>query len=120
MPPIQHQCRVPALRRGVVYRPVIAFVISATVLAGLIFWLSRGNQHQETLTVYCAAGLREPMEAIRMAYEAERGVAVAVQYGGSSTLLGNLRFSQEADGFLPWGHTYIDAAMADNLVSSAE
>jgi len=65
---------------GVVYRPTLVLLGSVIVLAGLIVWLSRGASRGEALTVYCAAGLREPMEEIRKAYEAERGTALSIQY----------------------------------------
>jgi len=90
---------------------------SAIVLAGLIFWLGRGSPPQSTLTVYCAAGLREPMEAIRKTYEAEHGTTVSIQYGGSNTLLANLKLSEAADLFLPADDSYIAAAQQDHLLA---
>src|SRR5689334_5886990 len=105
------------MRRGAGNRPVVALLASAVVLAGLIFWLSRGGPLQATLTVYCAAGLREPMEAIRKAYEAERGAAVSIQYGGSNTLLANLELSEAAELFLPADDSYIAAAEQDHLLA---
>src|SRR3954452_10382729 len=102
---------------GVVYRPTLVLLGSVIVLAGLIVWLSRGASRGEALTFYCAAGLREPMEEIRKAYEAERGTALSIQYGGSNTLLANLKLSQDADLFLPADDSYIAAAQQDHLLA---
>src|SRR5947209_16325728 len=105
---------------GVVYRPALVFLASAVVLTGLIVWLSRGGLRSgsrgDALTVYCAAGLREPMEEIRKACQVERGIAVSIQYGGSNTLLANLKLSADADLFLPADDSYIAAALQDRLL----
>ena len=62
------------------------------------------------------AGLKQPVEAIRHDYERETGQTVLVQYGGSNTLLANLKLTGEADLFLPADDSYIELARRDNLV----
>ena len=79
--------------------------------------LRRSGRPPEALTIFCAGGLREPLEAIRAAYEKENSVHLTVHYGGSSTLLSNLRLNQDADLFLPADDSYIEIAKADGLVS---
>ena len=53
-----------------------------------------------SLLVYCAAGIKAPVEAIALAYEKEFGVKVQLQYGGSGTLLSNLRVAKTGDLFV--------------------
>ena len=77
----------------------------------------RSGGPPRSLTIFCAAGLREPLEAIRAAYEKENSVHLTVHYGGSSTLLSNLRLNHDADLFLPADDSYIEIAKADGLVS---
>src|SRR5438132_6251096 len=97
-------------------RPVIALVGSVVILVLIVLGLSRSSRPADGLTVYCAGGLRGPMERIRQAYEAEHGVPITVQYGGSNTLLANLKLGQEADLFLPADDSYMDLATRDRLV----
>ncbi|HSH95194.1 MAG TPA: molybdate ABC transporter substrate-binding protein [Roseimicrobium sp.] len=52
------------------------------------------------LTVYCAAGLKKPVEAIAEQYRQEQGVDVLLQYGGTSTLLSQIRVSKRGDLFI--------------------
>ena len=117
MLPITCSFRSPRSHRGVIDRAAIGLLASAIVLVGLIAWLSHGRGPPASVVVYCAAGLREPVEAIRNAYESERGISVVVQYGGSNTLLANLKVSQDADLFLPADDSYIALAQQDRLLA---
>ena len=109
--------RSRSARRGSTNRAVLVLIASAAVLILLSLLLSRGPKLSNELTVYCAAGLREPMEAIRKAYAQERGVSLSIQYGGSSTLLASLQTSAGADLFLPADESYMEPAIAKGLVA---
>ena len=52
------------------------------------------------LVVYCAAGIRKPLEAAAAAFEVECGTPVHFQFGGSSTLLSQLRVAKAGDLFI--------------------
>lgn len=52
------------------------------------------------LTVYCAAGLKQPVEAIAAKYRAEFGVEVQLQYGPTGALISNLRVAKRGDLFI--------------------
>jgi len=69
------------------------------------------------LTVFCAAGVRSPMEEVARAWTAETGQAVHLQYGGSGTLLNNLRMAPKADLYLAAADAYMRQARASGLVS---
>lgn len=77
------------------------------------------EDHGHTLFVYCAAGLRAPMEAVARQYEQEFGARVEIQYGGSGTLLSNLRVAGKGDLFLAGDSGYIDQARDRELVDEA-
>jgi molybdate transport system substrate-binding protein len=100
-----------------------AFVGSAAVLAGLLFglhWLSAPGgpaASREPLVVYCAAGLKAPLESIARAYEAEHGQAVELRLGGSQTVLTNLELARQGDLFLPGDDSYIRAARDKGLLA---
>jgi len=68
------------------------------------------------LFVYCAAGMRYPMERIAEQYEREYGVAVQLQYGGSNSLLSQIEVSQTGDLFLAAEESYIELARQKGLI----
>ncbi len=71
---------------------------------------------ETTLTFFCAAGLRQPVEAIVADYERDYGVAVQIQYGGSGTLLSNLEVADRGDLYLAADDSYIELAREAGLV----
>ena len=95
--------------------------------AGLVVLLSTllmyGNADQaddaETLTLYCAAGLRHPVEEIASQYEAEFGVSIDIQFGGSNTLLNQITVNKfdTGDLYLAADDFYTDKAVADGLAA---
>lgn len=58
------------------------------------------SRKMRALEVYCAAGLRKPMETIAEAYAREYGTEIQFQFGGSGTLLSQIRASQRGDLYL--------------------
>ena len=66
--------------------------------------------------LYCAAGLKPPVDAIRQNYEKEYGRKVQVQYEGSGTLLSKIRIAPRGDLFLAADESYLKQAMLAGLV----
>ncbi len=62
-----------------------------------------------SLTLYCAAGLKKPVEAIAQQYEKETGTSISLQYGGTGTLLSQLQVAKRGDLLLAAD----DGALAD-------
>jgi molybdate transport system substrate-binding protein len=92
-----------------------------TLLFG-VFVLLRGVSDSKparaaSLVVYCAAGLREPVEAAAKAYEKEFGTRIELSFGGSQTLLANIEVSQTGDVFIPADESYIEFARAKKLAA---
>lgn len=75
------------------------------------------GEKRAPLVVYCAAGLKPPVEAVIHAYEREFGIPVQIQYGGSGTLLGNLRVSKTGDLFVAADMSFIEMAREHDLVA---
>ena len=59
-----------------------------------------GAGRTAALTVFCAAGLKQPVEAIAAKYRAEFGVEVQLQYGPTGALISNLRVAKRGDLFI--------------------
>ncbi len=96
---------------------------SILVLAVLISLLLRkpgaDRQHASSppLVLYCAAGVNPPVAEIVKDYQNELGVTVSVQYGGSGTLLSNLRVAQTGDLYLAADASYIQLARQQGLIA---
>jgi ABC-type molybdate transport system substrate-binding protein len=79
------------------------FLVLLAVALGATAWFYRGTTDTTagtSLTVYCAAGLKKSVEAIAAQYQAESGVEIRLQYGGTGTLLGAIRVAKQGDLFI--------------------
>jgi len=94
-------------------------LLAMAALACLLWATSRppGSTSSRPLLVYCAAGLKGPVEAAAKAYEKETGTAVQLQFGGSGTLLSNLRVSGQGDVFVAADASFIEAGRTNQLLA---
>jgi molybdenum ABC transporter molybdate-binding protein len=99
---------------------LLAAVGVALLLSSLLF-LNKPDAHDpaSTLTFYCAAGLREPVEEIIAQYEQEYGVKINARYEGSNTLLNQLTINKLStpDLYLAADDFYTDKAVAEGLAA---
>ncbi len=92
------------------------------LLIALMVWnqSSPSNTSRTTvsrpLVVFCAAGIRAPVEAAAREYEREYGTPIQLQFGGSGTLLNNLRVAQRGDLFIAADSSFVDLARSNNLI----
>jgi len=99
---------------------VLGSLVAIGVLVGLLIWNQRppaNSPASEPLVVYCAAGLKPVVEAVAKDYEREQKVAVQLQYGGSGTLLSNLRVAQRGDLFIPGDASFIELGNSNHLLA---
>ena len=121
--------RSPASRRGTTNALYVTIAVAIGVLVLLGYLLSAGPNRSHSghsnrpLFLFCAAGMRYPLERIVADYEREFGVTVELQYGGSNTLLSQLQISRTGDLYLAGDDSYIRLArekgLADELVPLA-
>ena len=100
----------------------IAFLGSVLLFCALVAALLRQpstDVSKTPLILYCAAGIKAPVEAAAKAYEAEFGVPIQLQYGGSQTLQANIELSQRGDLYLPADDSYLDLARQKNLIAES-
>lgn len=90
-------------------RQIISLILFAA--AALMLWLATkpAINTDLPLTVFCAAGLKKPVEEIAAAYQKDTGATVQLQFGGTSTLLTQLRVAKQGDLFIAAD----DGALAD-------
>ncbi|MBN2327233.1 MAG: substrate-binding domain-containing protein, partial [Candidatus Omnitrophica bacterium] len=102
---------------------VVGSIVAGIVLIAGLAALKNGQRaaqwSDEPLILYCAAGMKNPVAAVVKQYADEYGVAVQVNYGGSGTLLSNLRVAQTGDLYLAADETYIEKARELNLVDES-
>jgi len=103
------------------FNPLYAMLLVGAVTLWALFsflYLSaqRPTSRGKDLLVFCAAGMRYPMEKIAADYEEEFGVRVNLHYAGSNTLLSQIKTGQEGDLFLAADESYIELARDEDLV----
>jgi molybdate transport system substrate-binding protein len=111
-------------RSGVVNTALWALLGSIVLMAGLIGLLVVGGPGAKSsdtaagrpLVLYCAAGVRMPVEAVAREFEREFGVAIQGQYLGSHTLLANVETTRTGDLFLAADDFYLGLAQEKGLI----
>jgi len=88
----------------------ILSLLALAALAGAL-WVTLKPKHNgaASVTVFCAAGLKKPVVGIAAAYEKETGTKVQLQFGGTGTLLSQLKIAKQGDLFIAAD----DGALAD-------
>ncbi len=97
---------------------VLASLAAVVILVLLLIWnpVASSTEKAESITVYCAAGIRKPVEEIAKAYEREYGVQVQLQYGSSGSLLSQIEVNPTGDLYIPGDDDFITPARQKNLV----
>ncbi len=77
-----------------------------------------------TLTVYCAAGVRKPVEKAAAMYEQEYGVKIRLDYGSSGELEGKLKIDKDdgragADIYIPADQFFASRAKHEGLLAES-
>ncbi len=75
----------------------------------------RKEAGREPLVMFCAAGIKAPVSEIAAQYEAEFGVPIQIQYGGSGTLLASIEIA-DGDIYLAADSSYTEIAVEKGLV----
>ena len=74
---------------------------------------------EESLVVFCGAGLREPMDEIAQVYQDRTGTEIRYTYGGSAQLLSQIELLQEGDAYMPGAKSYIDSAAEKGFIAGS-
>ncbi len=99
---------------------VFVSILAATLLILLLRTKPSGagqSTPAQPLVIFCAAGVKPPVETVAKDYEKAYGTPVQIQYGGSGTLLSNLRVSGIGDLFIAADDSYIRLAETHALIA---
>lgn len=75
---------------------------------------------KKSLVLYCAAGVKPPIEKLAKEYEGKYGVRIEIQYGGSGTLLSGLRITNTGDLYIAADESYMEEASKLGLIAEAQ
>lgn len=84
-------------------KKLLAVLCLGAVAGGAWVLLKRSSASSNgspPLMVFCAAGIKKPVEEIAAAYQKETGTEVRLQYGGTGTLLSQIKVSHQGDLFI--------------------
>lgn len=98
------------------------FIFRFLIFIGILSICSCNTEKstEKSILLYCAAGIRPAVEEISKEYQKEYGIRVDIQYGGSGSLLSNLRIAQQGDLYLAGDKSYIDEATKLGLVKETQ
>lgn len=106
--------------------PMMMIALGSVVVAALLIlalmWKpgsNKGAGGQPPLVLYCAAGLKPPVELVARQFQQEYGVPVQLQFGGSGTLLNNARVAKTGDLYLAADESYLELARQHNLIAES-
>ena len=88
---------------------ILAFIINC-----------HNNNLDKTLLFYCAAGMKPAISKIAKNYYDAHGIQINIQYGGSGTLLANLRISRKGDLYLAADQSYMEKAKSYKLINETQ
>ena len=71
------------------------------------------------VTVFAGSASKPPLEEAAELYQTETGVEIVLHFGGSGSMLNQLRLSQKADLFIPGSPDYMSKAVRFNLVDTS-
>ncbi|QDT65075.1 molybdate ABC transporter substrate-binding protein [Calycomorphotria hydatis] len=91
--------------------PVLLFLVLATGTG------CDRTPAKPSLVVYCAAGMRRPMEALAAEFQEKEHIPVELQFGGSNTLLSQIEISRTGDLYLAADSSYVLLAQKKRLAS---
>jgi len=78
---------------------------------------SSADSSARELMLYCAAGIRVPVEHAMTAYQQEVGMPVRVQYEGSGALLASIELGKHGDLYIPADDSYVTVARKKGLIA---
>jgi len=94
------------------------------LVAGLLFALvaltrDTRSDRGATLVVFCAAGIKPPVEKIAKRYTEEYGVEIRLTHNSSGWLLGSIAVRPEGDLYIPADDLYIEMGREKGLLAEA-
>ena len=100
---------------------ILSLVLLLAIAAGA--WLAfssrrhAGTAASTELTLYCAAGIRTPVERVIGEYKKDHEGEIRAQYGGSGQLLASIELAQRGDLYLAADDSYVTLGRHKQLLA---
>ncbi len=104
-------------------KKIIGIFCLILLLTGVILTCgctSTDSATDQTLLVYCGAGMKEPMDEIAQVFQEREGILIEYTYGGSAQLLSQIELYRAGDAYMPGALSYIQSAMDKGFVDKNE
>jgi len=93
--------------------------IDTLLVAGLLIlstFVGCTNTEQKTLTVFAGAASKPALDEVARAFEQGTGIKVYANYGGSGTMLSQMKIAKSGDLYIPGSPDYMVMAERDSVV----
>lgn len=97
-------------------RPGSILLLLLLILAAALFAVAQRADKKPSLLLHCAAGMRIPVVEIAKNFEAETGIPVRLQFGGSGALEAQLEVGG-GDLFFPADNSYLNSISKKGLLA---
>jgi len=100
-------------------KPATLEKICVLILAGMIILASFAGcigEKEKTITVFAGAASKPALDEAAQAFEIETGIKVYCTYGGSGTVLSQMKLSSTGDLYMPGSPDYIPKAERENVI----
>lgn len=98
----------------------MCFLKNTLLFSLLLLYACKSSNTDKSILIYCAAGMKPVLDKVAKAYEQDCHVKVDIQYGGSGTLLSNLRIAQKGDLYLAADKSYLQKAKGYGLIAETQ
>ncbi|MAF85388.1 MAG: molybdate ABC transporter substrate-binding protein [Dehalococcoidales bacterium] len=91
----------------------------ALLLVGLLVLIPIGgctNGEQKTITAFCGSASKPAMEEAAQTFEEETGIKVYLNFGGSGTMLSQMKLSKSGDLYIPGSPDYMAMAERNSVI----
>jgi molybdate transport system substrate-binding protein len=114
---------VQLLRKGQLIMKGTFFLTGLVLAAGLLLGCEKKQAEKHPtekmeLLLYCAAGIRPPVDELVETYRREHGVKIAIDYAGSEVLLSKIKVNRRGDLYLPGDKHYVEQAAQAGMILS--
>ena len=100
-------------------KPAILKNICVLILTGIIILASFAGcigEKEKTIAVFAGAASKPALDEAAQAFEIETGIKVYCTYGGSGTVLSQMKLSSTGDLYMPGSPDYIPKAERENVI----
>jgi molybdate transport system substrate-binding protein len=95
-------------------------ILSLQILIGMMIIASFAScvgEKEKTITIFAGAASKPALDEVAQAFEIETGIKVYCSYGGSGTVLSQMKLSSTGDLYMPGSPDYIPKAERDNVIN---